>query len=59
MPRSFEAFARHHPAIATVALLAVLYLLFHHGHYRRHRRNGLSVWVSARGPFHTRISRRF
>lgn len=59
MPHPLAAFAHHHPGIATIALLAVLYLLFHGKHYRGHRRSGLSVWVSARGPFHTRISRRF
>jgi len=53
------AFVHHHPAIATAALLAVLYLAFHHSHYRRHRRSGLSVRVSLRGPWHTTISRRF
>lgn len=52
-------FVHHHPAIATLILLVAVYTVFHHGRYRRHRRNGLSVWVSARGPFHTRISRRF
>ena len=52
-------FVHHHPAIATLILLAVLYAVFHHGHYRRHRRSGLSVWVSMRGPWNTRISRRF
>lgn len=42
-------------------LIAVVvgYLLFHHRHYRRNRRRGLSVWVSMRGPFGTRIGRRF
>lgn len=39
-------------------IVIAAYLLFHHGHYRRNRRRGLSVWVSMRGPFGTRISRR-
>jgi hypothetical protein len=42
-----------------VIAVVVSYLLFHHHHYRRNRRSGLSVWVSMRGPFGTRISRRF
>jgi hypothetical protein len=54
------AFVHHHPAIATVILiLAVAYLTHHGRHYRRHRRDGLSVRVSMRGPWHTTISRRF
>lgn len=59
MPHALAAFAHHHPAIATLALLAVLYVLFHGKHYRGHRRSGLSVRVSMRGPWHTTISRRF
>ena len=31
---------------------------FHGGHYHANRRRGLSVWVSMRGPFGTRISKR-
>ena len=41
-----------------IILLIVGYVLFHHHHYRRNRRRGLSVWVSCRGPFGTRISKR-
>lgn len=52
-------FVHHHPAIATVLLLMAVYVVFHGRHYRGHRRNGLSVRVSMRGPFHTTISRRF
>jgi hypothetical protein len=44
---------------AVVIGVVLLYLLFHGGHYHRNRRRGLSVWVSMRGPFGTRISRRF
>ena len=44
--------------IAAIVIVAVLYLVFHHHHYRRNRRLGLNVWVSCRGPFHTRISKR-
>jgi hypothetical protein len=41
-----------------IILVIVGYVTFHHHCYRRHRRHGLSVWVSCRGPFHTRISKR-
>lgn len=41
-----------------IIILVVAYLAFHHHHYRRNRRRGLSVWVSMRGPFGTRISKR-
>jgi hypothetical protein len=46
-------------ATAVIIAIAVIYLAIHHHHYRRHRRAGLSVWVSMRGPFGTRISKRF
>lgn len=59
MPHALANFAHHHPGIATLALIAVLYVLFHHSHYRRHRRSGLSVWVSMKGPWNTRVSKRF
>lgn len=52
-------FVHHHTAIATVVLLVVVYVVFHSHHYRGHRRNGLSVRVSMRGPWRTTISRRF
>jgi hypothetical protein len=45
--------------IGILIMIGVLYLAFHHHHYRRNRRRGLSVLVSMRGPFGTRISRRF
>lgn len=48
----------NHLLIALI-VTAVLYGLFHHHHYRKHRRSGLSVWISMRGPFGTRISKRF
>jgi hypothetical protein len=41
-----------------IVIIAALYLLHHGRHYRRNRRRGLSVWVSARGPFGTRVSKR-
>jgi hypothetical protein len=41
-----------------IIAIVILYLLHHGKHYRRNRRRGLSVWVSARGPFGTRISKR-
>jgi hypothetical protein len=44
--------------IVILVVIAVL-VVGHHGyHYRRNRRRGLSVWVSMRGPFGTRISKR-
>jgi hypothetical protein len=43
---------------AVIVLVIVAYLLFHHASYRRNRRRGLGVWVSCRGPFNTRISKR-
>ncbi len=46
-------------AITVIVVIVLAYSLHHGKHYRRHRRNGLSVWVSMRGPFGTRISRRF
>jgi hypothetical protein len=46
-------------ALFIVLCVAALYVLFHHHHYRRNRRRGLSIWVSMRGPFNTRISKRF
>lgn len=58
--RTAAGFVHHHPAIATVILVLVLLYATHHGrHYRRHRRAGLNVWVSAKGPWGTRVSRRF
>ena len=45
--------------IAILVILGVLYLLFHGHHARRNYRRGASVWVSLRGPFGTRISKRF
>lgn len=46
-------------ATGVIVALIVIYLAIHHHHYRQHRRCGLSVWVSMRGPFGTRISKRF
>lgn len=43
---------------AVIIIAIVLYLLVHGHHYRKNRRRGLSVWVSMRGPFNTRISKR-
>ena len=45
--------------MSILILVVIAYLIVHTLFYRRHRRRGLSVWVSCRGPFHTRISRRF
>lgn len=44
---------------ALIVIAALAWLAFHGHHYRRNRRRGLSVWVSMRGPFGTRISKRF
>lgn len=42
-----------------IAIIVVAALAHHAHHVRRNRRRGLSVWVSLRGPWGTRISRRF
>jgi hypothetical protein len=47
--------------IAAIVVLVVLGLIasHHHGrHYQRNRSRGLNMWVSMRGPFGTRISKR-
>ena len=36
----------------------IVYLAFHHRHYRRNRRRGMGFWVSCRGPWGTRIGTR-
>jgi hypothetical protein len=41
-----------------IMILVIAYAVFHHHHYRRNRRRGLSMWVSIRGPFGTRIGHR-
>lgn len=41
-----------------IILIVLVYAAFHHHHYRRNRRRGLSMWVSVRGPFGTRIGKR-
>ena len=46
-------------AIAIVVLAVFAYSAFHAGHYHRNRRRGLGIWVSCRGPWGTRIGRRF
>jgi hypothetical protein len=42
----------------TMIILLVIgaYLLHHGRHYRRHRRAGLGVWYSLRGPWGTRVT---
>jgi hypothetical protein len=40
----------------TAIVFVAAYLLRHHRHYRRHRRNGFGVWYSLRGPWGTRVS---
>ena len=55
---SLSAWAAHNPLWALGIGVLVLYALFHHRHYRRNRRRGLSVWLSCAGPFGTRISKR-
>jgi len=42
-----------------IAVVLVACGLFHSYHYRRSRRRGPEIWVSMRGPFGTRIGRRF
>jgi hypothetical protein len=52
-------YAALHPIAAAVAIAVVLLLAYsalHHRHYRRHRRGGLTVRESMRGPFRTWIS---
>jgi hypothetical protein len=44
--------------MSILILLVIAYLIVHTLFFRHHRRNGLSLWVSCRGPFHTRISKR-
>jgi len=41
--------------IAGIIVIAVLYAAHHGRHYRRHRRSGLTVSESLRGPFGTRV----
>jgi hypothetical protein len=48
--------------LATIIVIVLIaYLLFHHRHYRRHRRAGLTIRESIPGPFHTwfSVSKRF
>jgi len=37
----------------------IIYSLYHAYRYRANRRAGLGIWVSVRGPWGTRIGRRF
>ena len=46
-------------SILTLIVIVIAYLIVHTLFFRHHRRRGLSLWVSVRGPFHTRIGRRF
>jgi hypothetical protein len=46
-------------ALSLVLVVVIGYAVHHGKHYHRNRRRRLSVWVSMRGPFSTRISRRF
>ena len=47
-------------SVIAIAVLAVCaYAAFHAGYYRRNRSRGLGIWVSVRGPWGTRIGRRF
>jgi hypothetical protein len=45
-------------AAAIIIGLVLLYAMFHGHHVRRNYRRGLGLWVSMRGPFGTRISKR-
>jgi hypothetical protein len=45
--------------IAVAVVAVVIYGVFHGHHvHRNYYRHGLSFWVSMRGPFGTRISKR-
>jgi hypothetical protein len=44
--------------MGVIIAIAVIYLVVHVLFFRHHRRHGLSLWVSFRGPWHTRISKR-
>jgi hypothetical protein len=44
--------------IAVIVVVVIAYALHHGKHYRRNRRRGLNVWISCRGPWGTRISKR-
>lgn len=46
-------------AIVVLVVLAILASHHHGRHYQRNRSRGLNVWVSMRGPFGTRVSKRF
>jgi|HubBroStandDraft_4_1064222.scaffolds.fasta_scaffold546945_2 hypothetical protein len=41
-----------------IIAIVLIYVIIHGLTFRHHRRNGLGLWVSMRGPFHTRISKR-
>jgi hypothetical protein len=41
---------------AIIIIVIVAYALFHHKHYRRHRRAGLTIRESLPGPFGTYLS---
>jgi hypothetical protein len=45
--------------MSVLILIVIGYVILHTLFFRHHRRRGLSLWISMRGPFHTRISRRF
>jgi len=45
--------------VGWLIVAVVLYLLFHGHHVRRnYRRHRMSLWISLRGPWGTRISKR-
>lgn len=45
-------------AVVFIVIALVLYGAFHGHHVRRNYRRGLGLWISMRGPFNTRISKR-
>lgn len=49
----------HDAILGAIVLGSMLYLAFHHRHYRRRRAAGDSWWISLRGPWGSRIGRRF
>ena len=49
----------HNTVLGAIVLGSLLYLLFHRRHYRKRRAAGDSWWISLRGPWGSRIGRRF
>jgi hypothetical protein len=43
-------------ALIVIVICVLAYGSHHARHYRRHRRLGMGVWYSLRGPFGTRVT---